>query len=151
MFDINQLPMKTKTLFGICLFIALSQKGIAQDLKDGQVNRCIAPIFVKRQLWLFNSGGKIAASQDSVISKEYFDNQRINIQTDVPFEKDARFYCAFEKEGVQTHAHYFQGSTLPDEVIKKIKAWGRGGIIIFGVEEISEGKRKISFMKFVVE
>lgn len=135
--------MKQGVFVFTIIFLLLIEKSTAQY--------CTAPTFVKRQLWLFNSEGKIAASQDSVVSTKYFDSKRINIQTDVPFDKDVRFYCAFEKDGAQTYAHYFRGTTLPDEVIQKIKAWGKGGAITFGVEEISDGRRKISFLKFVLE
>jgi hypothetical protein len=126
------------------------QKGFAQtnglSVDDGVV--------IKHKLWLYNSEGKIAGDQDSVISKGYFNSKWVDVQSDAVYGGNATFSCIVQaKERPQAMVYYFEGTKLSHEVITGIKGWETGGAIIFLVEEKNDetGIKEMRILKFILQ
>lgn len=135
--------MKKGILPLLLICFLYTQKSAAQS--------CLTPTFVKRNMWLYNSEGKVAGNQDSVISKEYFNGRWIDLQSEIPFKKSERFYCVFEAKGAEPRAYFFNETKLPQNVVQKIMAWNVGGTLTFFVEEFQGEVRKISAIRFILE
>lgn len=111
-------------------------------------------IVFKHKLWLYNSDGKIAGDQDSLISKGYFNGKWIDVQSDAPYGGNAKFTCILQaEERPYAMVYDFEGTKLSREIIAGIKGWESGGIISFIIEEMNDetGITEMRALKFILE